>query len=124
MKKRVTVRLTRGTALEKVGREGAFGGSKHSGAGVAHSAYVFEGDIEVEVEDLERLVQVRYVGQDGLKTYTYTDPFGDLEVGELVDVPTRYEEHNAAIVVALGRGRYTGDGPRVVNGRYSLEVAA
>jgi hypothetical protein len=39
--------------------------------------------------------------------YTYRDPSGDLEVGDLVEVPTRYGP-NLAKVVALGRGDFAG----------------
>lgn len=67
---------------------------------------IIAGDIEVHVEDLESYVQVEFDG--GGSYYTYRDPSGTLEVGDLVDVPTRYDEHNVAQVKRLGRGDYTG----------------
>ena len=73
-------------------------------------------------------VQVRYIGASGQGgasgSYTYIDPGLGLKVGELVDVPTFFQEHNAAIVTELGPGKYgpsAFDNIRTVGGRYRLE---
>ena len=71
-------------------------------------AYVFEGELDFEEESLDKIVRVRFVNSDGRAQvpggYSYIDPFGNLEVGDLVDVPTKYSNHNLAAVVGFGRG--------------------
>jgi hypothetical protein len=71
-------------------------------------------------------VQVRFGVDGGFgKTYTYSDPFGDLVEGDLVDVPTAHGEHNLAIVVGFGKETAHPAYPiRPVTARYSREVAA
>lgn len=82
-------------------------------------AVEIEGDFEVEEIDLGTYVRVEFLGGGGSAPYLYTyqDIGLDLEVGDLVDVPTKYEEHNIAQVKALGRGAYKGD-PAPVLARY------
>jgi hypothetical protein len=78
----------------------------------------FEGErIDVEVEDLERYVQVEFLDAHPVhgtlthQLYTYRDNLTDvhrdtrtraLRVGDIVDVPTCYQRHNRAIVRKLG----------------------
>jgi hypothetical protein len=72
---------------------------------------ILEGDFDVEIEDLERYVQVRIAGATGSGSYrwTYRDPSGTLAVGDAVIVPFGYDdEDRLATVVALGRGGWDG----------------
>jgi hypothetical protein len=71
----------------------------------------FEGErIDIDVEDLERYVQVEFLdahpakGRLTHRWYTYRDALGGipLAVGDLVIVPTVYRAYNRAIVRELG----------------------
>ena len=60
--------------------------------------------MEVQVEDLQRYVQVRYLPTNkgavvSSLRYVYEDPFGDLEVGEFVLAGVNAA---LAVVVAIG----------------------
>ncbi len=88
------------------------------------------GDAEVVLEEIDEniYVQVEFVNTDPRfshtrgKLYTYIDPTGgDLDVGDLVDVPTRYASHNLAVVKEFGNGMPSGRPHAVVNGRYSRQ---
>lgn len=84
---------------------------------------VIEGEFDLEQEDLGTYVRVEFCGGGSAPyLYTYEDIGLGLEIGDLVDVPTKYEEHNLAQVKALGRGVYKGD-PAPVLARYSREDA-
>lgn len=80
---------------------------------------VYEGDCDVIVQDLRTYVQVEFAGSSG-SLYTYVDPGLNLQVGDIVDVPTRIESHNLAIVCKLGDG-YNGKAERCVLGRYTKD---
>jgi len=70
----------------------------------------------IEEIDLRRLdlgkciVRVEFVGGGrGIgSSYAYNDPSGQLQVGDLVEVPTRYAASNIARVVGFGRDGYSG----------------
>lgn len=72
-----------------------------------------EGDFYYTIEDIVQYVQVEFAGTAQVgptyyargRLYTYIDPGFDLKVGDLVDVPTKYEDHNIAIVRELGPGK-------------------
>lgn len=86
---------------------------------------VITGNYEFEEIDDAVYVQVQFLGGDPYfyqvqnKLYTYVDPGFNLRVGDLVDVPTRYSQHNVAIVKKLGDG-FTGQARKEVNGKYAL----
>ena len=67
---------------------------------------VVTGDALIEEIDSNCYVQIEFLGgpydHPYKKLYTYIDPFGDLEVGDVVDVPTVYEDHNLAVVNHIG----------------------
>jgi hypothetical protein len=68
---------------------------------------VIEGEFDLEEEDLGTYVRVEFIGGSySSSLYCYEDPGLDLKIGDLVDVPTQYEEHNVAQVKALGRGSW------------------
>jgi hypothetical protein len=72
-----------------------------------------------------RFVRVRYAGQipSHLTAYTYIDPFGDLKVGDLVDVPTVGHPHNLATVVSVGDTAPKGNlSIKTVTARYVTET--
>jgi hypothetical protein len=66
---------------------------------------IVSGEFDFEVEDLEHYVQVRY--ERGGVRYTYRDPSGALEIGDLVEVPVSYGT-KVGTVMAFGHGGYTG----------------
>lgn len=70
-------------------------------------------------------VQVKFLEQGRYpKTYTYEDPFGDLAVGELVEVPVGYgHKLKPATVVELGKGKSAYRSCKKVYARYSKQVA-
>ena len=73
------------------------------------SSVTYEGDFEVEAEDLDSYVQVKYLDRGALaRRYTYRDPSGTLKVGDLVEAPVGYDGLQLAKVVELGRGKYSG----------------
>ncbi len=88
---------------------------------------VVTGDYEIEEIDPNVYVQVQFVDPDPYlaavrgKLYTYVDPGLGLEVGDLVDVPTVYQDHNVAVVKSLGDG-YAGRAKREVGARYVRET--
>jgi hypothetical protein len=102
MARRLSVK-TRGPVYGPFGQFSNLGGT-----------YDFEGDFEFEVEDLDKYVQVKFPGTS--YPYTYRDPSGKLEVGDIVKVP-RVNHYAAgfsnldgiAEVVALGRGHWDGE---------------
>lgn len=81
---------------------------------------VYEGEFDIEIEDINAYVQVAYLGTDGMprgmKLYTYFDPSSSLKVGDIVEAPTSHGLPLAE-VVKLGRGDYQGD-PRSVSARF------
>jgi len=57
---------------------------------------------------IENVVQVIF--DVGYRRYSYIDPTGQLDVGDLVEVPTGYHNNlTVGKVAALGRGSYKGD---------------
>lgn len=84
--------------------------------GFKHEVIV-KGDFEVEEIDHNAYVQVQFVNGFNSQLYTYIDPSGALAVGDLVDVPTQYEEHNLVVVKRLGDG-YKGRSKMKVSGKY------
>jgi len=72
-----------------------------------------EGEFEFEIEEIKQYVQVEFAGTASVgpsyyargNLYTYIDPGFDLKVGDVVDVPTKYEDHNIATVRELGPGK-------------------
>ena len=96
MRRRVTVRPQPGSVYSTngIGRfEKPFG------------PFVFTGDIDVEIEDLDSYVRVTPLGKTGI--WTYRDPSGELEEGMLVEVPFG-STTAVGKVAALGRGSYVG----------------
>lgn len=99
---------------------------KHDGFG----RYEFNGNVLVTVEDLRNYVQVEFLAplSEGNsyaspRRYTYVDPGLNLKVGDIVDVPTRYNDHNLAVVKSLQDG-YDGRAERCVLARYFKESPA
>lgn len=85
--------------------------------------YLTEGEAEELIDQLEdaieaaeesrtSYVQVTYNGPTSAR-YTYLDPSGTLEVGDLVEVPVTYGTKPGE-VVALGKGSWTGPVKEVV----------
>ena len=85
--------------------------------------YLTEGEAEELMDQLEdaidaaeesrtSYVQVTYNGPTSAR-YTYLDPSGTLEVGDLVEVPVTYGTKPGE-VVALGKGSWTGPVKEVV----------
>ena len=74
------------------------------------SERVYEGDFEIEVEELDSFVQVVLMGPSANPyAWTYRDPSGQLEVGDVVEVPYGYDDRPVlAKVEALGRGTWRG----------------
>ncbi|HEY5984918.1 MAG TPA: hypothetical protein VIV12_00845, partial [Streptosporangiaceae bacterium] len=60
-----------------------------------------------EEERSTSYVQVKFLGGGTLARYTYRDPSGSLEIGDLVEVPTSRGPATAK-VKELGRGSYVG----------------
>lgn len=87
---------------------------------------IVTGDALIEEIDPNRYVQIEFLGGPSdypyKKLYTYIDPFGDLEVGDVVDVPTVYEDHNLAVVKKIGDG-YKGKSKRFVTARFVKETS-
>lgn len=74
MRKRVTVRTGAGAVVR----------TPHTPKFVSPDYYVFEGDIEVDIADIEQFVNVQVAGASG--SWTYRDPF-DTPAGNYVLVP-------------------------------------
>jgi hypothetical protein len=61
-------------------------------------------EVTFKATPMDRYVMVEYLdphpvsGELTRKEFCYRDPWGSLQVGDLVDAPTVYEEHNRAIV--------------------------
>jgi hypothetical protein len=74
-----------------------------------------------EIEN-EGYVQVRFHGSSS-RRYTYHDPSGTLEVGDVVLAPSSYDKNDGiATVVKLGKGDYTGRTIRTITTRLKKEV--
>ena len=97
-----------------------------------YPTYTFEGQFEI-VEDVTEpdYVQVEFAGTASVgpthyargRLYTYIDPGFGLKIGDLVDVPTQYEDHNIAVVRELGpdNKRLAGYIVKEVSARYYKE---
>lgn len=82
-------------------------------------------DLQRALEDLEGpFVQVKFLSGGGSKStaFTYRDPSGTLQVGDLVEVPSRFGT-GIAKVSALGKGSFKGE-ILEVTAKLSKEVLA
>jgi hypothetical protein len=69
-------------------------------------AAVFEGEFDIEIEDLDNYVVVQ---TEKYSRLTYRDPSGKLKFGDRVLVPLGYKNREQlGRVIELGRGNYTG----------------
>lgn len=103
-KKRVTIRPT-GHPIMK-GKEGT-----RSFGYTSHRPYIIEGEFDLEVEELGSFVVLRLTGEGLALSYrwTYEDPSGTLQPGDIVQVPFGYDDRLVmGTVVELGRGTWTG----------------
>lgn len=105
---------------QRITIHGPIKGKKSRRTGVGEYTWTFEGDYDVEVENLEHFVQVEFLNSSGYREYTYIDPSGVVKVGDLVEVDTVYGT-SIAKVVALGKGSYNGPF-KSITARLSREV--
>lgn len=87
----------------------------HSGPDYDIGTFIFEGDLDVEVEEMVKYVSVAFLNEASSKysegrTYAYVDPTGgELKVGDIVEVPVGYStQMKLARVKKLGKNGYDG----------------